>query len=44
MGGSTVTVSLHNRDRVVGDVYPLGQKIGREMDAAGWSKPSGARR
>jgi endonuclease YncB( thermonuclease family) len=47
MGGSTVTVMPHHRDRhgrVVGDVYSRGRNLGREMDADGWSKPNGARR
>ncbi len=47
MGGSTVTVAPHHRDRhgrVVGDVYVRGKNVGREMDAAGWSKQNGARR
>ena len=45
--GGSVTVMPHHRDRygrVVGDVYSRGQNVGRSMDAAGYSKPYGARR
>ncbi len=33
-----------NRDRIVADVLLGGANVGRAMDAAGWSKPQGARR
>lgn len=33
-----------SHDRIVGDVLCGARNIGREMDAAGWSKPVGARR
>jgi endonuclease YncB( thermonuclease family) len=45
--GGSVTVAPHHRDRygrVVGDVYSRGHNVGRSMDAAGYSKPRGARR
>lgn len=44
--GRTVTVTPHhtNRGRIVGDVTLGGRNIGREMDARGYSKRSGARR
>ncbi len=45
--GQPVTVIPHHRDRygrVVGDVVVGGRNIGRDMDAAGWSKARRARR
>jgi hypothetical protein len=30
--------------RIVGDVLVGGENVGLAMDAAGWSKPTGARR
>jgi hypothetical protein len=33
-----------NRGQVVGDVLVGGVDVGRDMDAAGWSKAWGARR
>ncbi|MCX7932567.1 MAG: thermonuclease family protein [Rhodovarius sp.] len=44
--GRTVTVVPHHRShgRVVGDVLLNGRNVGREMHAAGWSKPRNARR
>ena len=44
--GCEVRVIPHHRsyDRIVGDVLACGENVGRAMDAAGWSKPEGARR
>lgn len=44
--GRTVTVTPHHtsRGRIVGDVTVGGRNVGREMDARGYSKRSGARR
>ncbi len=40
----TVIPHHHSYDRIVGDVLCGGVNIGHAMDAAGWSKPVGARR
>lgn len=44
--GCQVKVVPHHRsyDRIVGDVLACGVNVGQAMDAAGWSKPTGARR
>lgn len=44
--GRTVTLIPHHRsrDRIVADVMLGGQNVGRDMDRAGWSKPTAARR
>lgn len=40
----TVIPHHHNHDRIVGDVMCGSVNVGQAMDAAGWSKPVGARR
>jgi endonuclease YncB( thermonuclease family) len=43
--GMVVVIPHHmSRGRIVGDVLVDGRDVGRAMDAAGWSKPVGARR
>jgi endonuclease YncB( thermonuclease family) len=42
--GRAVVIPHHmSRGRIVGDVLAGGHNVGRAMDAAGWSKPVGAR-
>ncbi len=42
--GLTLIPRHRSHDRIVGDVLCTGRNIGQAMDAAGWSKPVGARR
>jgi hypothetical protein len=44
--GCPLVLVPHHRsyDRIVADVICRGVDVGRAMDAAGWSKPVGARR
>ena len=42
--GLTLIPRHRSHDRIVGDVLCADRNIGQAMDAAGWSKPVGARR
>lgn len=42
--GLTLLPHHRSHDRIVGDVLCAGTNLGHAMDAAGWSKPVGARR
>jgi hypothetical protein len=45
MGCPLVIIPRHRSwGRIVADVLCQGEDVGRAMDAAGWSKPVGARR
>lgn len=45
LGRAVVLIPHHrSRDRVVADVLLRGVNVGAALDAAGWSKPVGARR
>jgi endonuclease YncB( thermonuclease family) len=44
LGPVTVVPHHLSYSRIVGDVLVGGENVGLAMDAAGWSKPAGARR